>query len=100
DYTNQLRAQGLPRDEAIREANRARLRPILMTTVMLVAAMVPMALGRGAGAGTRGRMAKVVLGGQALALLRSWLIILVACSLFEGLGRWLRRAGQEEAGGA
>ena len=47
EYTNQLRAQGMPRDEAILAANRARLRPILMTTVMLVAAMIPMALGTG-----------------------------------------------------
>src|SRR5262249_42675920 len=51
DFTNQLRAQGMARDPAILEANRARLRPILMTTVMLVAAMVPMALGQGPGAG-------------------------------------------------
>ena len=37
DYTNTLRARGMPRDAAILEANHARLRPILMTTVMLVA---------------------------------------------------------------
>ena len=51
DYTNVLRAQGLPRDEAILKANEARLRPILMTTVMLVAAMIPIATGQGPGAG-------------------------------------------------
>jgi HAE1 family hydrophobic/amphiphilic exporter-1 len=97
DYTNQLRAQGMGRDEAILEANRARLRPILMTTVMLVAAMVPMALGQGPGAGTRASMAKVILGGQALSLLLTLLITPVAYSLFDGLGRWLRRAGKEPA---
>lgn len=43
DYTNVLRGQGLPRDEAILEANHTRLRPILMTTVMLIAAMIPIA---------------------------------------------------------
>jgi HAE1 family hydrophobic/amphiphilic exporter-1 len=96
DYTNQLRAAGMARDEAILEANRTRLRPILMTTVMLVAAMVPMALGRGPGAGTRASMAKVILGGQALSLVLTLLITPVLYSLFDGLGArlWRGRAGE------
>src|SRR5262249_47913937 len=92
DYTNQLRGQGLERDAAILEANRVRLRPILMTTVMLVAAMVPMALGQGPGAGSRASMAKVILGGQALSLLLTLLVTPVAYSLFDSLGRWWGRA--------
>ena len=52
--------------EANLEANQTRLRPILMTTVMLVAAMVPMALGQGPGAAERAGMARVILGGQVL----------------------------------
>ncbi len=51
DKTNELRRSGLPREEAIIEANHTRLRPILMTTVMLIAAMIPIALGQGPGAG-------------------------------------------------
>ncbi len=94
DYTNQLRAQGLPRDEAILAANRARLRPILMTTVMLVAAMIPMALGSGPGAGTRSSMAKVILGGQALSLLLTLLVTPVAYSLFDSAGAWVRGRGK------
>jgi HAE1 family hydrophobic/amphiphilic exporter-1 len=86
DYTNQLRQQGMDRNTAILEANRARLRPILMTTVMLVAAMVPMALGRGPGAGTRASMAKVILGGQALSLVLTLLLTPVAYSLFDSFG--------------
>jgi len=98
DYTNQMRAQGLARDEAILAANRARLRPILMTTVMLVAAMVPMALGQGPGAGSRSSMAKVILGGQALSLLLTLLVTPVAYSLFDSLSQWLARLrGKQQA---
>jgi HAE1 family hydrophobic/amphiphilic exporter-1 len=98
DYTNVLRAQGLPRDEAILKANEARFRPILMTTVMLVAAMIPIATGSGPGAGARASMAKVILGGQLLSLLLSLLVTPVAYSLWDDMlvrgGRvaaWLRR---------
>jgi HAE1 family hydrophobic/amphiphilic exporter-1 len=87
DYTNTLRAQGVPRDEAILRANRVRLRPILMTTVMLVLGMIPIALGRGPGAGSRGSIARVIVGGQLLSLLITLLITPVAYSLFDDLGR-------------
>ncbi|QDU23638.1 efflux RND transporter permease subunit [Urbifossiella limnaea] len=83
DYTNVLRARGVPRDQAILRANEARLRPILMTTVMLVAAMIPIATGEGPGAGARASMAKVILGGQLLSLLLSLLVTPVAYSLWD-----------------
>src|SRR6185312_10699573 len=83
DATNQLRARGLPRHEAIVEANHTRLRPILMTTVMLVAAMVPIALGRGPGAGARASMAKVIIGGQALSLVLALLVTPVFYALLD-----------------
>jgi HAE1 family hydrophobic/amphiphilic exporter-1 len=86
DYTNTLRAQGIPRDEAILRANRVRLRPILMTTVMLVLGMIPIALGQGPGAGSRGSIARVIVGGQLLSLLITLLITPVAYSLFDDLG--------------
>jgi HAE1 family hydrophobic/amphiphilic exporter-1 len=105
DYTNTLRGRGLGRDEAILEANRVRLRPILMTTLMLVLGMVPIALGRGPGSGSRGSLARVIIGGQALSLLITLLITPVAYSLFDDLGRWLpaalgrlRRPGRRAAG--
>ena len=79
----------MPRDRAILEANRVRLRPILMTTVMLVFGMVPIALGRGPGSGSRGSIARVIIGGQALSLLITLLITPVAYSLFDDLGVWL-----------
>ena len=83
DYTNVLRAKGLPLNDAILQANAARFRPIMMTTVMLVAAMIPIATGSGPGAGARASMAKVILGGQLLSLLLSLLVTPVAYSLWE-----------------
>jgi hydrophobic/amphiphilic exporter-1 (mainly G- bacteria), HAE1 family len=91
DYMNVLRKQGLPRDEAILMANEVRLRPILMTTVMLVAAMIPIATGQGPGSGARASMAKVILGGQLLSLLLSLLVTPVAYSLWDDLTEKLRK---------
>ncbi len=88
DYTNTLRAGGMERDAAILEANHARLRPILMTTVMLVFGMLPMALGSGPGAASRASMAKVIIGGQTLCLLLTLLVTPVAYSLFDDLGHY------------
>ena len=92
DYTNVLRAKGLPRNEAILGANEARLRPILMTTIMLVAAMIPIATGEGPGASARASMAKVILGGQMLSLLLSLLITPVSYSIWDDLVRAVGRA--------
>jgi len=90
DRTNELRRTGMERDPAIIEANHTRLRPILMTTVMLIAAMLPIALGQGPGAGARASMAKVIVGGQLMSLLLALLIAPVSYSLFDSLGRFLR----------
>jgi HAE1 family hydrophobic/amphiphilic exporter-1 len=84
DYTNTLRQRGRSLFEAIKEANHARLRPILMTTVTLIAGMTPIALGKGPGAAARASRAKVIIGGQALSLLITLMIVPVAYSLFEG----------------
>jgi HAE1 family hydrophobic/amphiphilic exporter-1 len=91
DYTNVLRSRGMERDQAIIEANLTRLRPILMTTLMLVAAMVPVALGQGPGAGSRASMAKVIIGGQALSLLLTLLLTPVAYSLWDDFAAWFAR---------
>lgn len=83
DKTNELRRGGMNRDKAILEANYTRLRPILMTTVMLMAAMVPIALGQGPGASARASMAKVIIGGQALSLVLSLVATPVVYSLLD-----------------
>jgi HAE1 family hydrophobic/amphiphilic exporter-1 len=93
DATNQLRAKGYPRRDAILEANHTRLRPILMTTVMLVAAMVPIALGQGPGAGARASMAKVIIGGQMLSLVLALLVTPVFYSLLDTMTNLARRMG-------
>lgn len=91
DYTNSLRAKGLARDEAILEANKTRLRPILMTTIVLVAAMLPVALGGGPGSASRATMAVVIIGGQTMCLLITLLITPVAYALFDDATQWFKR---------
>lgn len=83
DKTNELRRGGTKRGAAILEANFTRLRPILMTTVMLMAAMIPIAMGQGPGASARASMAKVIIGGQALSLLLSLVLTPVVYSLLD-----------------
>jgi HAE1 family hydrophobic/amphiphilic exporter-1 len=88
DYTNTLRAEGMERHEALIVANRVRLRPILMTTISIVAGMLPIALGRGAGAGSRASMAVTIIGGQMLCLLLTLLITPVVYSYFDDLAEF------------
>ena len=87
DHMNMLRAHGTPRLEAILQGNRERLRPILMTTLTLIAGMTPLALGTGPGAEERRAVAVVVIGGQALCLLLTLIVTPVAYSLLDDLAQ-------------
>jgi HAE1 family hydrophobic/amphiphilic exporter-1 len=78
DYANVLRARGIPIREAIVEACRTRLRPILMTTSAIIAGLVPTALGLGIGGEQRSAIAVTIIGGQSLCLLLTLLLVPVA----------------------
>jgi multidrug efflux pump subunit AcrB len=108
DHANQLRARGMARDEAIVQAARDRLRPILMTTFAFVAGMIPLIVTEGIGSGFSKAIAGVVVGGQTLSLALTLVAIPVFYSLFDGLAsratrlarRILRRTEQVDRGEA
>jgi HAE1 family hydrophobic/amphiphilic exporter-1 len=85
DYANTLRARGMPLRQAIVEACRTRLRPILMTTFAIIAGLIPTALGLGIGGTGRAAIAVTVIGGQSLCLFLTLLLVPVAYVKFDAL---------------
>jgi hydrophobic/amphiphilic exporter-1 (mainly G- bacteria), HAE1 family len=88
DLTNQLRAQGKGVDEALREACPIRMRPVVMTSLTLILALLPAATGAGAGSDTVGPLSVAVIGGMISSTLLALVVVPVVYSLVEN---WLER---------
>lgn len=91
DYINTLRASGKDRNEAITMAGPIRLRPILMTTLTTVLAMMPLALGIGEGAETQAPMATTVIGGLLLSTVLTLLVTPIIYTLMDDFAIWVKR---------
>ncbi len=85
DFTNELRRkEGYSRKAALEEAGRLRLRPILMTTAAIVFALLPVLLGRGAGAEARAPLAAVIIGGNITSTVLTLILVPVIYNFFDG----------------
>jgi len=98
DYINILRQQGIPRNQAIVEAGKIRLRPILMTTLTTILGLVPMAIARGEGAELQRPLALVVIGGLTTSTFLTLYVVPVVYSILDGISRRVRRwIGREQS---
>lgn len=93
DFTNMRKAAGATTHDALIQANHARLRPILMTTIAMIFGMIPIAIAKGAGAEMNNGLAWVIIGGLTSSLFLTLIIVPVVYSLFDSI---LRRMGKHE----
>jgi HAE1 family hydrophobic/amphiphilic exporter-1 len=91
DNANERRTAGMDRHTALVEAGAVRLRPIMMTTLAMVAGMIPVALAMGEGGGFRAPMARAVIGGLITSTLLTLVVVPVAYTYFDDFGNWVKR---------
>ncbi|HVQ46670.1 MAG TPA: efflux RND transporter permease subunit, partial [Gemmatimonadales bacterium] len=89
DFAKWAHERGTPLREALIEAGRIRLRPIMMTTIALIAGMVPVALGRGEGADFRAPLGRAVIGGVITSTLLTLLVIPTVYEILDGFRSWM-----------
>jgi HAE1 family hydrophobic/amphiphilic exporter-1 len=101
DCAKGLRSRGRERRQALIDAGRLRLRPILMTTTAMIFGMLPLALGLGSAGEVRAPMARTIVGGLITSTLLTLLVVPVVYTVLEDLGLWVRRRwiGKETAAG-
>jgi HAE1 family hydrophobic/amphiphilic exporter-1 len=101
DFAKWSEEKGMPRHDAIIEAGRARLRPILMTTFALIAGMIPVALGEGEGADFRAPLGRAIIGGVITSTLLTLLVIPTFYDILSGMRdrvrRWFGRDTKKKA---
>ncbi|MBL0937371.1 MAG: efflux RND transporter permease subunit [Gemmatimonadaceae bacterium] len=91
DNANQRRREGMDMRTALIEAGEVRLRPILMTTLAMIAGMIPVALGTGEGGEFRAPMGRAVIGGLITSTVLTLLVVPVVYTYFEQMGAWVSR---------
>ncbi len=96
DFTNQRKAEGASTYQALIDANHARLRPILMTTIAMVIGMLPIALASGAGAEWKNGLAWVIIGGLLSSLFLTLIVVPVIYSIFDKLINRINRGKKQQ----
>ncbi|MFN8632304.1 MAG: efflux RND transporter permease subunit [Chloroflexota bacterium] len=91
DRANELRKEGMDRITALEQAGESRLRPILMTSIVLILSMLPVALKLGEGGEVRAPIGAVLVGGMATSTILALLYVPVAYTYFDSLGQLLGR---------
>jgi hydrophobic/amphiphilic exporter-1 (mainly G- bacteria), HAE1 family len=91
DYAKVLQQKGVSRFDAVVEAGRTRLRPIVMTTLAMIFGMMPLFFGLGSGAEGRAPMARAVVGGLLTSTVLTLLVVPVVYTVLDDFGAWLKR---------